>query len=159
VRWPRWPIGRRRIAADAVPALGFAACRPYAEAVAAGEAINRCARAARPASPPSPASPSRLPLALDAAHGSEGPLRLGRASMSVALHRLRAVPRSLSGRRDRGWPEAHAHTVLSAGCTGCERLPPCPVDCILLVPAGREWSSADARPRAPGSSTHRRAPT
>ena len=38
------------------------------------------------------------------------------------------------------------HTVLSAWCTGCELcLPPCPVDCILLVPAGREWSSADAR--------------
>ena len=34
-------------------------------------------------------------------------------------------------------------------CTGCELcLPPCPVDCIAMIPAGRAWSPADAARRA-----------
>lgn len=38
------------------------------------------------------------------------------------------------------------HVVLPALCVGCELcLPACPVDCIAMVPAGREWSAADAR--------------
>jgi electron transport complex protein RnfB len=38
------------------------------------------------------------------------------------------------------------HTVLPAVCTGCELcLPPCPVDCIAMTPAGRAWSPEDAR--------------
>lgn len=40
------------------------------------------------------------------------------------------------------------HTVIAGYCTGCELcLPPCPVDCIAMVPspAGRAWTSADAR--------------
>ena len=37
------------------------------------------------------------------------------------------------------------HTVLADRCTGCELcLPPCPVDCIAMVPAGRDWTVADA---------------
>ena len=38
------------------------------------------------------------------------------------------------------------HTVLPALCTGCELcVPPCPVDCIAILPAGRVWGSEDAR--------------
>ena len=38
------------------------------------------------------------------------------------------------------------HTVLPALCTGCKLcIPPCPVDCIAMVPAGRAWSLEDAR--------------
>ena len=38
------------------------------------------------------------------------------------------------------------HTVLPALCTGCELcIAPCPVDCIVMVPAGRGWSREDAR--------------
>jgi H+/Na+-translocating ferredoxin:NAD+ oxidoreductase subunit B len=38
------------------------------------------------------------------------------------------------------------HAVLAERCTGCELcLPPCPVDCIALLPAGRDWTPADAR--------------
>jgi Na+-translocating ferredoxin:NAD+ oxidoreductase subunit B len=37
------------------------------------------------------------------------------------------------------------HTILAGRCTGCELcLPPCPVDCIAMVPAGRDWTLADA---------------
>jgi electron transport complex protein RnfB len=40
------------------------------------------------------------------------------------------------------------HTVIAAYCIGCELcLPPCPVDCIDLLPppAGHLWNAADAR--------------
>ena len=40
------------------------------------------------------------------------------------------------------------HTVIVEYCTGCALcLPPCPVDCIAMVPspAGRPWSASDAR--------------
>ena len=37
------------------------------------------------------------------------------------------------------------HTVIAAYCTGCELcLPPCPVDCIDLVPPPGPWTAADA---------------
>jgi electron transport complex protein RnfB len=37
------------------------------------------------------------------------------------------------------------HTVIAAYCTGCELcLPPCPVDCIDLVPPPGPWTGADA---------------
>ena len=122
---------------------GFAACRPYAEAVAAGEAINRCAPGGAAGIATLARITARPPLALDAAHGSEGPLRLARIDESrcigCALCREACPVAAIAGGPKR------MHTVLSAWCTGCELcLPPCPVDCILLVPAGREWSSADA---------------
>jgi electron transport complex protein RnfB len=38
------------------------------------------------------------------------------------------------------------HVVLDDACTGCALcLPPCPVDCIVLVPAGAPWGDARAR--------------
>ncbi|MBS1163452.1 MAG: electron transport complex, RnfABCDGE type, subunit [Burkholderiaceae bacterium] len=39
------------------------------------------------------------------------------------------------------------HTVLAADCTGCDLcLPPCPMDCIAMVPLDppRAWTTADA---------------
>jgi len=37
------------------------------------------------------------------------------------------------------------HTVVADLCIGCELcLPPCPVDCILMQPADRPWTAADA---------------
>jgi Na+-translocating ferredoxin:NAD+ oxidoreductase subunit B len=37
------------------------------------------------------------------------------------------------------------HGVLASLCTGCELcLPSCPVDCIEMVPAGRNWRTNDA---------------
>lgn len=37
------------------------------------------------------------------------------------------------------------HTIIQTDCTGCELcVDPCPVDCITMVPAGRDWTQADA---------------
>ena len=38
------------------------------------------------------------------------------------------------------------HQVLTDRCTGCELcLPPCPTDCISLVPLASPWQASDAR--------------
>ena len=38
------------------------------------------------------------------------------------------------------------HAVIVPYCTGCKLcLPPCPVDCIDMVPAPTPWTEADAR--------------
>jgi electron transport complex protein RnfB len=37
------------------------------------------------------------------------------------------------------------HVVVPQLCSGCELcLAPCPVDCIAMRPAGRDWTAADA---------------
>lgn len=83
---------------------GYAGCRPYAEAIAAGEAdINRC--------PPG---------------GDEGVRRLAR--------RLGVEPKPLDPTCGSPMPPSVAVIDESAciGCAQC--LPPCPVDCIIGAP-------------------------
>jgi len=122
---------------------GHPACRPYAEAVAAGAAINRCAPGGATGIAMLAAITGRPVVALDPAHGSEGPLRLARIDetrcIGCALCREACPVEAIAGAPKR------MHTVLAAWCTGCELcLPPCPVDCIAMVPAGREWQPTDA---------------
>jgi electron transport complex protein RnfB len=123
---------------------GHGGCRPYAEAIACGEAINRCppggdeliaelaALTARPVTAPDPALGRAQPLAL---------ARIDESRCIGCTLCIQACPvDAIVGGAKR------MHTVLSALCTGCELcLPPCPVDCIELVPAGRAWSDEDAR--------------
>ena len=112
---------------------GFGGCRPYAEALARGEAdIDQCppggdagARAlarllGRPEKPVNPAN------------GIEKPLRLAfiREPECIGCTKcIQACPvDAIVGGSKR------MHTVVAALCTGCELcIPPCPVDCIDLV--------------------------
>jgi electron transport complex protein RnfB len=112
---------------------GYRGCRPYAEAVARGEAeINQC--------PPGGAALirklgrllDRPETPLNPAHGIEKP----RAAALIDETRcigcmlcIRACPvDAIVGTAKR------MHTVLTEFCTGCELcLPPCPMDCIDMV--------------------------
>ena len=97
---------------------GFGGCRPYAEAIAAGEAgINRC--------PPGGARGiaalaellDRPALPLDPECGEEKPPQVIQAcpvDCIIGASRL-------------------MHTVIADECTGCELcVPACPVDCIVM---------------------------
>jgi len=125
---------------------GYAGCRPYAEAIAAGRAqINHC--------PPGGAAGiarlaqmlQREPLPLDPANGAERPLQVAvideRLCIGCTLC-IQACPvDAIVG------AAKMMHTVLATDCTGCDLcLPPCPMDCIAMAPVDppRAWTTADA---------------
>ena len=122
---------------------GYAGCRPYAEAIVAGDAINRCP----PGGDATIAALARLTgravVALDPAHGEAAPFQVARIDERWCIGCtlcIDACPVDAIA----GGPK-RMHTVLPALCTGCALcVPPCPVDCIDLVAAGRAWSPADA---------------
>ena len=123
---------------------GYPACRPYAEAIAAGEAnINQC--------PPG---------------GQEGVVRL------ASLLGMPVIPLNPDNGVERSRPLAiidenlcigctlclqacpvdaiigaakQMHTIIPELCTGCDLcVPPCPVDCIAMVPVTGEKTGWDA---------------
>ncbi len=112
---------------------GYPACRPYAEAIARGEAqINQC--------PPGGAAGirklasllGRAPIPLNPAHGIE------QARKAALIDEARCIGCKLC--LDACPVDAIVgaakcmHTVLTEFCTGCALcLPPCPVDCIDMV--------------------------
>ena len=90
---------------------GFPGCKPYAQAIAAGEAdINQC--------PPG-----------------------GEAGVRALADLLGVEPKPLNAEHGQPQPKADAilgaakqmHTIIASECTGCELcLAPCPVDCITM---------------------------
>jgi len=125
---------------------GYAGCRPYAEAIAAGQAqINQCP-------PGGAAGIARLAellhhpvLPLNPANGAEKPLQVAVIDEALCIGCtlcIQACPVDAIV----GAPKL-MHTVLAAACTSCDLcLPPCPMDCIAMVPVvpPRAWTPADA---------------
>jgi len=123
---------------------GFNGCRPYAEAMANGEAAaNRC--------PPGGAEGvRRLSAALDVAVLPLDPERGTEHARAVAVIDeslcigctlcIQACPvDAIVG------AAKQMHTVLPDWCTGCDLcVAPCPVDCIAMVPVTGERTGWDA---------------
>jgi electron transport complex protein RnfB len=110
----------------------FDGCRPYAEAIARGEAaINRCP----PGGAAGIAALAQLLntdiLALDPACGTEGDAGVAFIDPRVCIGCARCLP-PCPVDAIIGAPR-YMHTVLSEDCTGCELcLASCPVDCISM---------------------------
>ena len=123
---------------------GYAACRPYAEAIAAGEAeINRCPPGGPETIVALAALAAKPALSLDPACGAHEPLQIARIVESACIGCTLCIAAcpvdAILGAAKR------MHTVLPSLCTGCALcVPPCPVDCIVLEPAGRAWTPVDA---------------
>jgi electron transport complex protein RnfB len=112
---------------------GYPGCKPYAAAIASGEAqINQC--------PPGGDSTilalaellGRPVQALNPVHGMHTPPRVAWIDESRCIGCARCLAPcpvdAIVG------AAKYMHTVLVERCTGCELcLPPCPVDCITLV--------------------------
>jgi Na+-translocating ferredoxin:NAD+ oxidoreductase subunit B len=113
---------------------GYAGCKPYAAAIAGGEAeINQCP----PGGSATIAALAKLlgrPVQpLNPVHGVEAPPRVAWIDESRCIGCARCLAPcpvdAIIG------AAKYMHTVLAERCTGCELcLPPCPVDCIEMRP-------------------------
>ncbi|HZQ60542.1 MAG TPA: RnfABCDGE type electron transport complex subunit B [Casimicrobiaceae bacterium] len=123
---------------------GYDACRPYAEAILQGEAINRCPPGGEDGVATLARITGRATVPLDPAVGRSDVLlraEIDEAACIGCTLCIEACPVDAIA----GGPK-RMHTVIATLCTGCELcLAPCPVDCIGLVAGGRAWSAADAR--------------
>jgi len=113
---------------------GFAGCRPYAEAIAAGEAeINRCPPGGEPGMLALADLLGRDPVPLENGAAADKPRSMAHISEQECIGCtlcLQACPvDAILG------AAKQLHTVLASECTGCELcLPPCPVECIHMQP-------------------------
>ena len=123
---------------------GYADCRAYAEAIAAGAAdINRCPPGGDTTLAALATLTGRPLRALDPACGAVAPLTLAVIDEAACIGCtlcIQACPvDAIIGAPKR------MHAVLPSLCSGCDLcLPPCPVDCITMVAAPRAWTDADA---------------
>ena len=123
---------------------GYDGCRPYAAAIAGGEAeIDRCPPGGQAGVMRLAQIMGRTPIALNPACGPEKPLALAVIDESLCIGCtlcIQACPvDAIVGAARR------MHDVVAELCTGCELcLPPCPVDCIVMKPAGFAWDDAHA---------------
>lgn len=113
---------------------GYRGCRPYAEAIAAGEAdIDRCPPGGEPGIARLAALLARPAPPLDASRGIPGVERVAIIDEALCIGCtlcIQACPvDAIVGASKR------MHTVLADACTGCELcIAPCPVDCIDIIP-------------------------
>jgi Na+-translocating ferredoxin:NAD+ oxidoreductase subunit B len=141
---------------------GYADCRRYAEAIAAGEAaINQCPPGGAEGIRRLAALTGRPAAALNPANGIEGPRKLvviDEAWCIGCTLCIKACPVDCIV----GAPKV-MHTVIESLCTGCELcIPVCPVDCIALEDATSgtsgwaAWSPDQAQEARERYARHRR---
>jgi len=131
---------------------GYPACKPYAQAIAQGQArINHCPPGGSATITALAKLLGQPPLPLDPAFGEEPTSRIvaliDEAQCIGCTLCIQACPvDAIIG------AAKLMHTVLLDECSGCELcLPPCPVDCISLLPAtaapgpaAESWTRAHA---------------
>lgn len=116
---------------------GYPGCRPYAEAIANGDEINKCP-------PGGEATIKQLadlmgvePKPLDEAHGAEDVKKVAyiREDECIGCTKcIQACPVDAIVGATR-----QMHTVIIKECTGCDLcVEPCPVDCIDMLPVKTE---------------------
>ena len=113
---------------------GYEGCRPYAEAIARGEAdIDRCPPGGEAGIAKLAALLDRAVKPLDPACGAYQPPQVAVIDEALCIGCVKCIHAcpvdAIVG------ASKMMHTVIAAWCTGCELcIPPCPVDCISLVP-------------------------
>ena len=129
---------------------GFPGCRPYAEAIANGEAINKCPPGGTTTIQALADLLSVEAPALDAEHGVEKPKSVAyiREAECIGCTKcIQACPvDAILG------AAKQMHTVIVSECTGCDLcVEPCPVDCIDMIELGSNLQSWKwSQPLAPG---------
>lgn len=111
---------------------GYPGCRPYAQAIAEGDAINKCPPGGQETIDSLADLLDVEPEPLDAEHGVEKEARVAliREDECIGCTKcIQACPvDAILG------AAKHMHTVIADECTGCDLcVEPCPVDCIDMV--------------------------
>lgn len=112
----------------------FPGCRPYAQAIAAGEAdINQCPPGGEATIQALAELLGRDPKPLNPEHGEAKPKRVARIDEQICIGCtlcIQACPvDAILG------AVKQIHTVIEKECTGCELcIAPCPVACITMEP-------------------------
>jgi Na+-translocating ferredoxin:NAD+ oxidoreductase subunit B len=124
---------------------GYPACRPYAEAMAEGEAApNRCPPGGQEGVKALASLLGQAEIDLDLSRGTPGVgtvVKIDQAFCIGCTKCIRACPvDAIMGANKR------MHTVIADLCTGCELcIPPCPTDCISIEPRQLAmWEPQDA---------------
>lgn len=111
----------------------FPGCRPYAEALANGEAeINQCPPGGESGVRALAELLGREIIPLNQTHGEPKPPQLAVIDEAVCIGCTKCIQAcpvdAILG------AAKQMHTVIASECTGCELcIPPCPVDCIDLI--------------------------
>jgi len=113
---------------------GYPACRPYAEAIASGEAAyNQCPPGGQQGIVRLAGLLKQPVIALNTEHGIEHPRAVAVIDEALCIGCtlcIQACPVDAII----GAPK-QMHAVINDKCTGCDLcIPPCPVDCITMVP-------------------------
>lgn len=129
---------------------GYAGCRPYAEAIAGGEAgINQCPPGGIEGVARLASFLNRPIIPINLANGIERPRPVAFIDEALCIGCtlcIQACPvDAILG------ATKQMHTILPSLCTGCDLcVAPCPVDCISMMPVTGErtgwsaWSQQDA---------------
>jgi Na+-translocating ferredoxin:NAD+ oxidoreductase subunit B len=127
---------------------GYPGCKPYAEAIASGEApINQCPPGGSETIRALGALLGREFQPLNPANGAQSPPRVAWIDEARCIGCARCLPPcpvdAIVG------AAKFMHTVLADLCTGCELcIAPCPVDCIEMHPAPDSKANQAALNRA-----------
>jgi len=112
---------------------GYAGCRPYAEAIASGEAdINQCPPGGESAIAALANLLGREAKPLNPANGAYRPPHVAVIDEATCIGCTKCIAAcpvdAIVG------ASKLMHTVIASWCTGCELcIPPCPVDCIAMA--------------------------
>ncbi|MEM8563488.1 MAG: electron transport complex subunit RsxB [Pseudomonadota bacterium] len=112
---------------------GYPGCRPYAEAIADGDLINKCPPGGEAGIQALADLLDQEVIPLDEEHGEEKVKAIAfiREDECIGCTKcIQACPvDAILG------AAKQMHTVISSECTGCDLcLDPCPVDCIDMIP-------------------------
>ena len=113
---------------------GYPGCRPYAEAIANGEAINKCPPGGEAGIQAADDLLDLEVIPLDSEHGEAKPVKavafIREAECIGCTKCIQACPvDAILG------AAKQMHTVIASECTGCDLcVEPCPVDCIDMIP-------------------------
>ena len=132
---------------------GHPGCRPYAEAIANGAAINKCPPGGQATINALAELLDQEPIPLDSEHGEEKPPMVAviREEECIGCTKcIQACPvDAILG------AAKQMHTVIADECTGCDLcVEPCPVDCIDMVPIATtisnwQWPLPSTQPLLP----------